>query len=312
MKYLDYYKQKGLENESEVFNFLIKNLQKSILTWDFFVDWEKIREKVADVEEELNLLNVLIGKNNTEEKFVDLLTKYPRIKKALSLLIAVRPSKLNNTHLVNKEDVGKDLDEWHVELKRRYFKISQDLDDKTKKELVKFYVDSGLKDVFEKKDIKNVQDYYFGVEVGMDTNARKNRTGNAMEKVVREYLRPRFSNILEQATTANIKEEWGIELNFKGINSQKKFDFAILSKSNKVFLVETNYYSGGGSKLKSTAGEYRDYERFIKEGGQEFIWITDGLGWLSTKKSLKDTFMNNDYVFNLKMVSEGVLDEVIK
>lgn len=312
MKYLNYHKQKGLNNENEVFEFLIKNLQKSILTWGFFVDWEKIREKVADVEEELNLLNVLIGKAKTEEKFIELLVKYPRIKKALSLLIAVRPNKLSGTYLVNKEDVGKDLDEWHVELKLRYFKISKDLDSKTEKELVKFYVDSGLKDVFENKDIKNVQDYYFGVEVGMDTNARKNRTGNAMEKVVREYLKPRFSNILEQTTITNVNEEWNIELNFRGISSQKKFDFAILSKSNKVYLIETNYYSGGGSKLKSTAGEYRDYERFIKEGEQEFIWITDGLGWVSTKKSLKDTFLNNDYVFNLKMISEGVLDEVIK
>lgn len=312
MRYLNYHKQKGLNNENEVFEFLIKNLQKSILTWDFFVDWEKIREKVADVEEELNLLNVLIGKAKTEEKFIELLVKYPRIKKALSLLIAVRPNKLSDTYLVNKEDVGKDLDEWHVELKLRYFKISKDLDSKTEKELVKFYVDSGLKDVLENKDIKNVQDYYFGVEVGMDTNARKNRTGNAMEKVVREYLKSRFSNILEQATITNVNEEWNIELNFRGISSQKKFDFAILSKSNKVYLIETNYYSGGGSKLKSTAGEYRDYERFIKEGKQEFIWITDGLGWVSTKKSLKDTFLNNDYVINLKMISEGVLDEVIK
>ena len=85
-----------------------------------------------------------------------------------------------------------------------------------------------------------------------------------------------------------------------------------MSKSKKLYLVETNYYSGGGSKLKSTAGEYKDYERFIKEDGQEFIWITDGLGWISSKKSLKDTFINNDYVFNLKMISEGILGEVIK
>lgn len=312
MKYLDYYQKKGLADEDEVFDFFMNNLQESILTWDFFVDWEKIREKVADVEEELNLLNVLIGKDNTRKKFIELVEKYPRIKKALSLLIAVRGNKLRDVYLVDKEDVGKDIDEWHVELKREYFKVRRDLDKRTKEELMKFYESSGLKEVFEEKDIKNIEDYYFGVEVGMDTNARKNRTGDAMERVVYEYLAPNFSKLLEQASLSDIQKEWGIELNFEGISSRKKFDFAILSDSKEVYLLETNYYSGGGSKLKSTAGEYRDYERFITEGGATFVWITDGLGWETTKKSLKDTFINNNYLFNLKMVSEGILNQVIK
>jgi len=311
MKNLKYYENKDFKNEDEVFANFIDNLQKSILTWDYFVDWDKIRKKVEDVEEELNLLNVLIGKENSEYKFINLVEKYPRIKKALSLLIAVRGSKLRNTYILDKDDIGKDIDKWQVELRNEYFKIRKDLDEKNKEELMDFYIDSGLKNVFENKDIKNIEDYYFGVEVGMDTHARKNRTGTAMEKLVAKYLELNFSDIIEQASTDKIKKEWGIEVNFKGIPSKKKFDFAVLVNKN-IYLIETNYYSGGGSKLKSTAGEYRDYERFIKESGHKFIWITDGLGWKTTKKSLRGTFLNNDYVFNLKMLSEGILNQVIK
>jgi len=312
MEYLDYYEQNSLSDADEIFDYFMENLQESILTWDFFVDWEKIREKVADVEEELNLLNVLIGKDETEEKFIELVEKYPRIKKALSLLIAVRGNKLRDVYLVNKEGVGKDIDEWHVELKREYFKVHKDLDKRTKEELLKFYKDSGLKEVFEEKDIKNIEDYYFGVEVGMDTNARKNRTGDAMERVVFEYLSQEYSQLLEQASLQDIGDAWGINLEFEEVSSSKKFDFAILSNSGQVYLIETNYYSGGGTKLKSTAGEYQNYKSFITEEGAKFIWITDGLGWETTQKDLKDTFLNNDYVFNLKMISEDILNEVIE
>jgi type II restriction enzyme len=312
MKYLEYYKKNNLKDVDEVFSFFIDNLQESILTWDFFVDWEKVREKVIDVEEELNLLNVLIGKNKTEQRFIELVKKYPRIKKALSLLVAVRSGKLKEVYLVDKDDIGKDIDKWHTELKRDYFKVRKEVDKRTEKELLKFYKDSGLKKVLEEKDIKDVSDYYYGVEVGMDTNARKNRTGTAMEEAVLEYLSQDFSQVLEQASLKKISSVWGIELNFKGISSRKKFDFAILSEKKEVYLIETNYYSGGGSKLKSTAGEYKDYQRFIVNGKANFIWITDGLGWNTTKKDLKDTFENNDYIFNLKMVSEGILSEVIK
>lgn len=312
MKDLEYYKDKELEGPDEVFNFFINNLQKSILTWDFFVDWDKIREKVADVEEELSLLNILIGKENTEDKFIELLEKYPRIKKALSLLIAVRSDKLREIYLVEKDDIGKDLDNWHMEMKREYFKVNKKLNDKDKEELADFYKNSGLKKVFENKDIKDIRDYYFGVEVGMDTNARKNRTGNAMENVVLEYIKNEFSNFIFQATDKKMEEEWGLNLGLDKVKSGKAFDFAIKNSDDELFIIEVNYYSGGGTKLKSTAREYKDYEEFINSKSANFIWVTDGLGWNKAKNDLKDTFINNNYVFNLKMVSENILEEVIK
>jgi type II restriction enzyme len=133
-----------------------------------------------------------------------------------------------------------------------------------------------------------------------------------MEAVVHEYLLPQFPQLLEQASLGDVKKEWGIEIFFEGISPQKKFDFAVLSESKKIFLIEVNYYSGGGSKLSAVAGHYKDYERFINEGETSFIWITDGLGWKTAKNDLEDTFLNNDYVFSLKMISENILNEVIK
>lgn len=79
-----------------------------------------------------------------------------------------------------------------------------------------------------------------------------------------------------------------------------------------MYLIEVNYYSGGGSKLKATAGEYQYLHNFLKMQNLDFIWITDGKGWLTALNPLEETFNHNDYVVNLEMLKNGILDEIIK
>ena len=81
---------------------------------------------------------------------------------------------------------------------------------------------------------------------------------------------------------------------------------------NKLYLIEVNYYSGGGSKLKATAGEYKELHTFLKAQNITFIWITDGLGWQTAKSSLEETFNHNDYVINIEMLKNGILEEICK
>ena len=38
--------------------------------------------------------------------------------------------------------------------------------------------------------------------------------------------------------------------------------------------------------------------------------VTDGLGWHTTKRPLEETYNNNEYVFNLQMIEQGVLEEL--
>ena len=58
--------------------------------------------------------------------------------------------------------------------------------------------------------MKSIVDYCFGIEVGMDTNARKNRIGQLMESIVENIIQ-KFSekNDLEfiyQATQKKLKK----------------------------------------------------------------------------------------------------------
>ncbi len=290
------------------FDNLKKTLQESIFTWDYFTDFEKVKINIKKVEKELNILNYLIGKENIEQEFTDLITEYPNIRKALPLLIAVRKDKLGSTPIIT------DIDALVPENKQYVF--YDELNENIIQELLIFFRDSGLKNVLKNEHIKNLVDYCFGVEVGFDTNARKNRTGILMENIVAKFLEE-FCNdnldfqYIEQATQKRILEVFNYEIAID--KNSRRFDFALYnSLTNKLFLIEVNYYSGGGSKLKATAGEYQYLNDFVKSQGIEFIWVTDGKGWLTALNPLEETFNHNDYVINLDMIKNGVLKEICK
>ena len=307
MKYLNAYKKLGLDNnKNKIFNYFIKSLKESIFTWEYFVDWGKISKNTKNIEKELNMLNYLIGKENIEKEFINLIKEYPSVKKVLPILLAIRENKLREIQIIT------DLSNFIYE--EVYNIFYGDILPSTEKKLIKFFNDSGLKDIFKNRKIKNLVDYCYGVEVGIDTNARKNRTGSLMENIVEEYIKnftKKFNlNYLVQTTKPKIEKSWNYSITVDKYD--RIFDFSILNKDkNKIFLIEVNYYSGGGSKLKATAGEYIELNNILKKQNIEFMWITDGHGWKTAKNPLLETFSNNDYVFNLEFLYNGVLEEVI-
>jgi type II restriction enzyme len=105
-----------------------------------------------------------------------------------------------------------------------------------------------------------------------------------------------------------VKEKWGLKLTVD--KSSRRIDFAIFTRK-QLFLIETNFYAGGGSKLKSTAGEYKTMFDYWKNDGHEFIWITDGYGWKTSLLPLRETFDHIDYVSNLQLVTEGLLETIL-
>ncbi len=290
------------------FEDLKNTLQDSIFMWDYFTDFEKVKINVKKIEKELNILNYLIGKKDTEKEFIQLIEEYPNARKALPLLIAVRKHKLAETPIITNIDT--------LIPENKQYIFFNELDKNIKDELLIFFKETGLKEIFQNEYIKNLVDYCFGVEVGFDTNARKNRTGTLMENLVSKFLKEfcdenqNFSYI-EQATQKRIKEYFNYDIEID--KNSRRFDFALYNQSNKkIYLIEVNYYSGGGSKLKATAGEYQYLYGFLKAQNIDFIWITDGKGWLTALSSLEETFNHNDYVINLEMLKDNILSEITK
>ncbi len=306
MKFLDFYKNKlGCKNEDNVFDYFINNLQDSISDWGFFVEWKKIRTNIEKIETELNILNSLIGKDNLDNKFIEIVLEYPKVRLALPILIAIRKSKLKEMPILNE------LGNLEVENKEYLFDDKIEINSKIKKELSVFFQNSGLKQIFQDKNIKNLVDYCFGVEVGMDTNARKNRGGHNMENLVELFIKKICKDnnykYLKEANAVKIKQEFGYEVPVD--KSSRRYDF-VINNGKELFIFETNFYGSGGSKLKSTAGEYRNLFDVL-DNKYKFIWITDGCGWKNTTKPLRETFNHNDYIFNLNMLKNNILNSIL-
>lgn len=151
-----------------------------------------------------------------------------------------------------------------------------------------------------------------GVEAGLDSNGRKNRGGHAMEDIVEYFIKDACKQsgckYLKEANAEKIKKEWGYDVPVD--KSSRRYDF-VVDNGKELFIFETNFYGGGGSKLKATAGEYKSLFDVLKRK-YKFIWITDGLGWKKVHKPLKETFEYNDYLLNLDMLEKGILNYLLK
>ena len=70
-------------------------------------------------------------------------------------------------------------------------------------------------------------------------------------------------------------------------------------------MIETNFYTSGGSKLNETARSYKLLAQEVKKiSGVEFVWITDGAGWQSARRNLEETFNELEYLFNIENLEQ--------
>ena len=279
------------------FDHLVSTFRSSIKTWDYFVNWNKVFTNSASFEIALNKLNYLLGKDDLQGEFYRLYESNPDIAKALPVLLAVRE---NNLEIYNK--TSKELE---------FYNFSGEGGDVNK--YFAFLDKSGLVKLFQRDGIKNLVDYVIGVEVGLDSNGRKNRSGTLMEEIVglflEDFCKQNNLKYIPQASPSKIKLKWNFDIVVD--KSERSFDFAVYNpQSNKIKLFETNFYNGGGSKLKAVCGEFRSLYDELKRQNIEFIWITDGLGWHTAKRPLEETYNHNDYVFNLFMLEDGALNEL--
>lgn len=304
MKNLDFYKTKlNCNNPDDVFNYFISNLKPSNMLWSYFVNWEKVLRNTKQIELALNNLNYLIGKENFDQELKYLLKENQNLAKIIPALV-VRDGSNNKKFKIlvdykNKKLVYEDYD----------FTKEQLADEDIEKYLT-FIKESGLKDLIVNKRLKNLVDYMIGVEAGLDSNGRKNRCGHSMEDIVEAFISGLCTNknlrYLKEANADKIKQEFGYDVPVD--KSSRRYDF-VVDNGKELFIIETNFYGGGGSKLKSTAGEYRNLFDVLN-GKYKFIWITDGFGWKTTARPLRETFNHNDYVFNLAMLEKGIMEFV--
>ena len=246
-------------------NYLIKTPQERLMifleslsitnrTPEYYVNWEKVDRETKKYELELNTLNYLIGKDDIYIEALDLFTKQPNLLKAIPSLIASRDNVLDILTIDNDDNMSfEQLDFKTIDTSR--------IDD-----YIKFIEKSGLLKFLQQHANRSLVDYVYGVETGLDSNARKNRSGTTMEGILERHVakisQEQKLDWKAQATSQYIKDKWGIKVPVD--KSERRFDVAVYSREkHKVWLIETNYYGGGGSKLKAVAGEFTELSQFV-------------------------------------------------
>lgn len=281
------------------FDEWINNFKSSISNYSYYADFKKIYKNVDKVKVELNILNSLIGSKTIEEDFKNIMLKYPETLECIPLLLAVR-----STEIFVKDEINEYLFDFK--------KMVYSMDD-----YVRFMQESGLFDLLQNHIINNLYDYVLGIEVGLDSNGRKNRGGHLMEDLVEKYIKEsgfvKDVNYFKEMYLNDIEKRWNIDLSSLSGNSvsTKRFDF-VIKTPKQIYLIETNFYASSGSKLNETA---RSYEMLAKKAkiidGITFIWITDGLGWHDAKNNLKETFNELETMYNINDLERGILKQVL-
>lgn len=265
------------------FEMFMSQLKETNATLDFYCDFPKIARNVVDISISLNMLNYLLGKQNLREAVEALWARDPKVFDVMDILIATR-----------KKDNKMFFDE--LGQFRTIHSLFESVDG-----VMEFLEGTGLANVFRKPEIKDLVDYVFGVETGLDTNARKNRSGEITEKLVAKI----FANANLEYSQQVSSNTFPAVANVLGAD-QKVFDFVIKTVT-KTYLIEVNFYSGGGSKLNEVARSYTDVAPKVNSiEGFEFVWITDGIGWHSAKNKLQEAFAAIPSIYNLTTIKEFI------
>ena len=267
---------------SEQFNIFMSQLSETNATLDYFTDFQKIKQNVNKISIKLNQLNYLIGKDDLKSAIKEVFEENPKAFEVLDILIAVRKNKIAKAFDKN----GK------VVLLDSYFDSPENI--------FEFIQETGLGEMFTNKNVTNLVDYVFGVEVGLDTNARKNRGGENMSKAVSLQFDKEKIFYKKEINSTEFSQITSLGADLK------RFDFVIKTKS-KTYLIETNFYNGGGSKLNEVARAYSDVAPKINQYSEfEFVWITDGQGWLSAKNKLEEAYSIIPSLYNLTTLSDFI------
>lgn len=277
------------------FNEWLGEFRESIADYGYYIDFPKIHKNVDAIKVELNILNALVGSQNIEQEFDDLITKYPETLKCIPILLAVRSNEIyaideNGEYNYNFSKMNYSAEQYKVFMRK-----------------------TGLFDLIANHIISNLVDYATGVETGLDSNGRKNRGGHLMENLVEGYIQKagyiKGKDYFKEMNLSEIESKWNI--NLSAISNQgkaeKRFDF-VIKTDNNIYGIETNFYGSGGSKLNETARSYKTLALEAKTiDGFKFAWFTDGKGWNSARNNLEETFDVLDDVYNINDLESDVI-----
>ncbi|MDY6290044.1 MAG: type II restriction endonuclease [Succiniclasticum sp.] len=276
----------------------LSTFRNSIADYGYYIDFEKVHCNVNEIKVELNILNSLIGSHTIEKDFEKLLTRYPETLKCIPILLAVRANEIaamdeDGSYVYSFKEMNYSIDDYKMFMRK-----------------------TGLFDLLEKHILGNLVDYVTGVETGLDSNGRKNRGGHLMENVVEKFIQKagfiKNKSYFKEMYIHEITEKWNIDLSAISNEGrmEKRFDYVVKTK-NHIYVIETNFYGSGGSKLNETARSYKQIAQEVATiPGVTFVWFTDGKGWNSARNNLRETFDVLETIYNIQDMEMDIMKKL--
>ncbi|MFC2393846.1 MAG: type II restriction endonuclease [Alloprevotella tannerae] len=265
------------------FDLFMSQLKETNQTLDFFCDFGKIEANIEEIKLSLCMLNSLIGSTDLRKSVEAIWKRDKTAFNVMEILIAVR-----------SKDKKKALDPRGCYVTLNSFLSNID-------GIIDFLNQTGLAEVLCKRKIKDLVDYVFGIETGLDSNARKNRSGKIMEATIANIFKIHGVTYRQEIYS----NKWHDITKALGTD-KKRFDF-VIETQQKTYLIEVNFYSDGGSKLNEVARSYSEIAPKINAiSGFEFVWITDGIGWKSARNKLQEAYGIIPSIYNLTNISDFI------
>jgi len=276
----------------------LSTFRNSIADYGYYIDFDKVHCNVNEIKVELNILNSLIGSHTIEKDFEKLLTRYPETLKCIPILLAVRANEIaamdeDGSYVFSFKEMNYSIDDYKMFMRK-----------------------TGLFDLLENHILGNLVDYVTGVETGLDSNGRKNRGGHLMENVVEKFIQKagfiKNKNYFKEMYIHEITEKWNIDLSAISNEGrmEKRFDYVVKTK-NQIYVIETNFYGSGGSKLNETARSYKQIAQEVATiPGVTFVWFTDGKGWNSARNNLRETFDVLETIYNIQDMEMDIMKKL--
>ncbi|WP_296858549.1 DpnII family type II restriction endonuclease [uncultured Methanobrevibacter sp.] len=280
------YNKMGYSSLDEFSNNFLDTLLESNHTYEFYVNWDKVYDNLKKHLVEISILNSLnkVQPEKLEIEFRKIINDYTEVVPLLPLILAIRNKKVPVFNIQSKSSKI-------INFSKKGFNTD---------EIVEFSLKTGLLNLFN--NIDDLYSYLVGTEVGLDTNARKNRSGHIFEDAVGTLLQEKITN---REGFNIVKEDINVD-----IERNKRFDYVIYKNNVPRIVFECNFYNSTGSKPIEVAHAYANLQEDIDKTNLIFIWVTDGFGWKKMISSLLNAGENIDYILNYQMLNK-LLDDFL-
>ena len=274
------------QNPQAFVDDFLKTLMPGVIPRANFIDWDSIQRKMVALQEPLEFYIDLARRDLAEPQLLTELrdallsadNPAPLVKCAFELLGHTNPEFVTRQDDLDQEHLARDIQRHQENRAADFAAMLNDL---------------GFRRLLARNDLV---DLLLGVQVGLETHRRKNIGGEEFRVLVRDMLR----RICAPMALA-VQEEQVLTYG-KGLS--KKVDFALLQNGRQRVGIEVNFYTVSGSKPTEIKRSYGGILRAMENQERELVWITDGKGYRSMCRSLRDAVVTFPNVYNLHQLEQ--------